>query len=314
MMTVIQSPLRLARRGIDSLARLDVSDRTLALILLTPAALLIFVFAIYPTIQGFIVSFFRVESATLQMTFIGADNYITLLQDSLFWESLWRTIVLVVVSTAAQLFLGLGISLLLHQELVGRNLARGIVLFPYLVPAIVVALTWRFVLDPTLGVFNRVLLDLGLIQRPLALLANRQTALWFVIIAGIWKYTPFMVIMLLARLQVIPVEQEEAARLDGAGPLQLFRHITLPWLMPVIIIALLLRTIWTFNEFEMVYLFAFGGPLFATTTMPVLVRYLAFDARQMGRAAAASSLMVVMLLMASWVYFTLYNRAERELG
>lgn len=222
--------------------------------------------------------------------------------------------VLVVISIVVQLVLGLLISLLLHQELFGRNLARGIVLFPYLVPAIVVALTWRFVLDPTLGVFNRILLDLNIIKQPIALLANRSTALWFVIIAGIWKYTPFMVIMFLARLQVIPVELEEAARLDGAGPLQLFRHITLPWLMPVMIIALLLRTIWTFNEFEMVYLFAFGGPLFATTTLPVLVRHLAFEARQMGEAAAAATMMAIFLLFTSWAYFTMYQRAEDELN
>jgi multiple sugar transport system permease protein len=120
--------------------------------------------------------------------------------------------------------------------------------------------------------------------------------------------------MLLARLQVIPLELEEAARLDGAGSWQVFRHITLPWLMPVIVITLLLRTIWTFNEFDMVYLFAFGGPLFATTTLPVLVRHLAFDAQQLGQAAATASMMVIILLLAAWGYFTLYERAEQELA
>lgn len=306
--------LKNARRSLDIVIRFDFSDRLLAFVLLTPAAILILAFAIYPTIQGFITSFFRVEPATLEMSFIGLDNYLDLLGNKLFWDSTWRTVLLVVISIVVQLVLGLLISLLLHQELFGRNLARGIVLFPYLVPAIVVALTWRFVLDPTLGVFNRILMDLDIISRPIALLSDRTTALWFVIIAGIWKYTPFMVIMFLARLQVIPIELEEAARLDGAGQWQLFRHIILPWLMPVMIIALLLRTIWTFNEFEMVYLFAFGGPLFATTTLPVLVRHLAFEARQMGQAAAAATMMAGFLLVTSWAYFTLYGRAENELS
>ncbi|RME64210.1 MAG: sugar ABC transporter permease [Caldilineae bacterium] len=118
----------------------------------------------------------------------------------------------------------------------------------------------------------------------------------------------------MARLQVIPIEQEEAAKLDGANSWQVFRYVTLPWLMPVVIIAVLLRTIWSFNEFEMVYLFAFGGPLFSTTTVPVLVRYFAFDAKQIGMAAAVASIGVILLLVMAWGYFTLYNRAEEELS
>jgi multiple sugar transport system permease protein len=282
--------------------------------MILPSVILISVFAIYPVLQGFLASFFRVESATLEMTFNGLSNYKALFGDSLFWESLGRTLIWTGATILLQISIGLGISLLLHQELRGRNLARGLVLFPYLVPAIVIAVTWRFILDPTLGVFNRTMLEWGLIDRPIAFLASKSTALLFVILGGIWKYTPFVVIMLLARLQVIPVDLEEAAQIDGASRWQVFRYITLPWLMPVIVITLLLRTIWMFNEFDMVYLFAFGGPLFGTTTLPVLVRYLAFDARQIGMAAAASSVMVVILMMMSWGYFQLYNRAEESLN
>ena len=295
-------------------ARFELSDRWLALLMIAPAALLVAAFAIFPVFQGFYASFFRINSATLEMTFTGVENYRSVLGDDLFWESLWRNIIWVFVGMVAQLVIGLSISLLLHQELKGRGLARGLVLFPYLVPAIVIALTWRFVLDPTLGVFNRILLDFGLIERPFAVLANPRTALMFVIIAGIWKYTPFMIIMFLARLQVIPLEQEEAARLDGANSWQIFRYITLPWLMPVIIIAMLLRTIWSFNEFEMVFLFAGGGPLFGTTTLPVLVRHFIVVTRQVGAAAATATLMVLILLAMAWGYFTLYARAEEELA
>lgn len=300
------------RRGMNG--RFEITDRTLAVLMILPSVILISAFAIYPVIQGFIASFFRIESATFEMTFAGINNYLKLFGDSLFWESLVRTLLWTFVTISLQLTIGLGISLLLHQELRGRNLARGLVLFPYLVPAVVVAVTWRFILDPTLGVVNRALIDWGMIERPIAFLATKSTALIFVIIGGIWKYTPFVVIMLLARLQVIPVDLEEAAQIDGASHWQVFRHITLPWLMPVIVITLLLRTIWMFNEFDMVYLFAFGGPLFGTTTLPVLVRYLAFDARQIGMAAAASSVMVAILMLMSWGYFSWYNRAEENLG
>lgn len=292
----------------------QMGDRLLATLMIVPSVLIVFVFAIMPMLLGIYASFFRVESATLEMTPNNIQNYVWLLKQPLFWDSLWRSFLWVTSTTVAQLVLGIGIALLLHQELVGRNIARGLVLFPYLIPAVVIALTWRFILDPTMGIANRMLMDFGLIERPIAFLANQNTALWFVIMAGIWKYTPFIVMMMLARLQVIPVELEEAARLDGAGPLQVFRYITLNWLMPVIIVSLLLRTIWTFRQFDIVYLFAFGGPLFATTTLPVLVRYLAFDAQKIGAAAATATLMLGMLLIMSWGYFTLYEHATEELG
>jgi multiple sugar transport system permease protein len=300
-------------RNMGDFFRFQLGDRALSVLMILPAALLVFVFAIFPMLQGLYASFFQIEAATLEMQFNGLENYHWLVTQSLFWKSLLRSIYWVVGTTVAQLVLGVSISLLIHQELRGRNIARGMVLFPYLMPAVVIALTWRFMLDPTMGVFNRMLMDFGLIQRPIAFLANRRTALLFVIIAGVWKYTPFIVMMCLARLQVIPIELEEAARIDGAGAWQVFRHITLPWLMPVLIVTLLLRTIWTFRQFDIVYLFTFGGPLFGTTTLPVLVRYLAFDAQRIGPAAATATLMLAMLLLMSWGYFTLYARAEREL-
>ena len=244
------------------------------------------------------------------MSFNGLSNYVRLFSDDRFFEATWRTLWFVTVSNIIQLILGLGISLLVHQELIGRNIVRGVVLFPYLVPAIVIALTWRYILDPTLGILNKSMVDIGLLSRPYPFLTRPDSAMGVIIFAGIWKYTPFFVMMLLARLQVIPVEINEAAKLDGASAWNIFRYITIPWLLPVIIIALLLRTIWTFNEFEMVYLFAFGGPRFSTTTLPVLVNFFARDAQQLGMAAATATVMVVILMILSAIYFYLYDRAE----
>lgn len=316
-MRIVMRLIKFIWSGITTLFKLDINDRLLGIAMILPAAVLIVVFALYPAVQGLMVSFFHVEPATLERTYRGTENYNALFHNDLFWESLVRSVKLLVITTIFQLIIGLGISLLVHQELKGRNLARGIVLFPYLVPAIVIALTWRLMLDPSLGamrIVNNFLFDHGMIERPIALFSKPNTAFYFVIIANIWKYTPFFVIMLLARLQVIPVDQEEAAKLDGANSWQIFRFITLPWLMPVILIALLLRTIWTFNEFDMVYLFVNGGPLFGTTTLPVLVNHLAFTNREIGQAAATASIMVVALIIVSWIYFYLYARAEHELS
>jgi len=302
------------RLWINRLLSFDVSDPILALIMVLPTMLIILVFAIFPMLQGFYASFFQIEPATLKMQFNGIENYQWLLKQPLFWESLWRSFLWVSSTSVFQLVLGIGVALLLHQELKGRNLARGLVLFPYLIPAVVISLTWRFILDPTMGIFNRLLMDIGMIKEPVALLSNPKTALLFVIIAGIWKYTPFVVMMTLARLQVIPVELEEAAKLDGANSRQLFQHITLPWLLPVIIVTMLLRTIWTFRQYDIVYLFAFGGPLFATTTLPVLVQYLAFGAQKIGAAAATGTIMVIMMVAVATIYFKWYNVAEEKLA
>jgi multiple sugar transport system permease protein len=122
-----------------------------------------------------------------------------------------------------------------------------------------------------------------------------------------------MVIVFLARLQTLPPDQRDAARVDGAGPAQEFRYITLPWLKPVIIIAMLLRTIWLFNEFDLVYLLGYGGPLGSTTTLPVLIRHLAFDVQSYGQACALAMSMAAILVVASWVYFRVYARAEEAL-
>lgn len=302
--------LKLPMRVWDTITQLDIGDRALAYLLLLPSAILILLFAIYPALQGLWVSLFRVDIATYEMSFNGLSNYVRLFSDDRFFEATWRTLWFVTVSNIIQLILGLGISLLVHQELIGRNIVRGVVLFPYLVPAIVIALTWRYILDPTLGILNKSMVDIGLLSRPYPFLTRPDSAMGVIIFAGIWKYTPFFVMMLLARLQVIPVEINEAAKLDGASAWNIFRYITIPWLLPVIIIALLLRTIWTFNEFEMVYLFAFGGPRFSTTTLPVLVNFFARDAQQLGMAAATATVMVVILMILSAIYFYLYDRAE----
>lgn len=302
--------LKLPMRVWDAITQLDIGDRALAYLLLLPSAILILLFAIYPALQGLWVSLFRVDIATYEMSFNGLSNYVRLFSDDRFFEATWRTLWFVTVSNIIQLILGLGISLLVHQELIGRNIVRGVVLFPYLVPAIVIALTWRYILDPTLGILNKSMVDIGLLSRPYPFLTRPDSAMGVIIFAGIWKYTPFFVMMLLARLQVIPVEINEAAKLDGASAWNIFRYITIPWLLPVIIIALLLRTIWTFNEFEMVYLFAFGGPRFSTTTLPVLVNFFARDAQQLGMAAATATVMVVILMILSAIYFYLYDRAE----
>ncbi|HBY92584.1 MAG: sugar ABC transporter permease [Ardenticatenaceae bacterium] len=289
-------------------------DRLFAFVMLGPAVILLLLLNVYPFLTAAHSSLYNIHTVTRATTWAGLDNYLAILKQSLFWQSLWRSVVWTGPGVVLQLVLGIAIALLLHQELKGRWFARGMVLFPYLVPAIVASLVWRFMFNPLTGMVNYLLVDvLGLLAEPIAWLADPTMAMVAVIIVGTWKYVPFMVILFLARLQTTPLELYDAARIDGANAWKEFWYITLPWLRPTIIVAILLRTLWMFNHFDMVYLMAFGGPSYATTTLPVLIHTVAFGLQQMGQAAAISMLMVIVLFVVSIVYLHYYQRSEELL-
>jgi ABC-type sugar transport system permease subunit len=188
------------------------------------------------------------------------------------------------------------------------------VLFPYLVPAIVAVLIWRWIFSDTVGVANWLLVDVFNV--------TDRSSPWFypgwvmvsVVIMSLWKYLPYWALFVLARLQTLPQELLEAAEIDGANAWQRFRYVTLPWIMPVVIVLLVLRSIWAFNEFDMVYLPAGGGPLSATTTIPVYIRRIAFEYGDLGHAAAVAMAMLIMVALLTNFYFWVYRRAEARLG
>jgi multiple sugar transport system permease protein len=200
-------------------------------------------------------------------------------------------------------------ALLLHGSLVGRSLARGIVLFPYLLPTAVAVLVWRWLFNDLYGYVNYVLLSAGLVDRPLAWLSRMPDAMVSVILVGAWKFFPFVVIAVLARLQSIPDALYEAARIDGASRFAQFRDITLPQIAGVLSIVVLLRAIWDFKEFDLIYLMTGGGPAGGTETMPILVYRQAFQLLNFGRGAAVSVAMLLFMLL----FFLVYFRVNRHL-
>lgn len=291
-----------------------LGDKIFSWGLALPSIIALTVLSIYPFFTAVQSSFYNVSTITRETTFAGLDNYIYILKSELFWESLKRSFIWTFSNVSIQLVIAIIISLVLHQELKGRNFARGLVLIPYLIPSIVVAIVWRFMLNPTVGVINYLLVEtFHIIDKPIMWLIRPESALWTVILVGIWKYTPFMVILILGRLQCTPLELYDAAKVDGANSLQSFWYITFAWLKPVILVAAMLRTIWLFNHFDLVYLMAFGGPMNSTTTVPVLIYRAAFEEMRMGRAAAISMYLVIILLIATIVYTWLYNKAEEQI-
>lgn len=291
-----------------------MSERLFATGMVLPALIILAVLFVYPLFLAVKTSFYKVHTILRGDTFVGLDNYMRAFSDPLFRDALGRSVIWTLSVLVFQLMFGLAIAILLNQELMGRNIARGLVLFPWLVPSIVAAIVWRYMFNPLLGIANYLLVDVShLIPEPIMWLASPRMALPAVIIVGIWKWLPFMVVMFLARLQTIPLDLYDAAKVDGANAWQEFRYVTLAWLSPTIIVAMLLRSIWLFNHFDLVYLLAFGGPVRSTTTVPLLVRDAVFAEMRMGKAAALSMIMTVIMVLMAIVYFYYYGKAEEEL-
>ncbi len=299
---------------------LVAQEQRLGVLLLLPTMLLVFGLVLFPTIFSVWISFHDVGLHNLNdvfhAPFVGFKNYIKVFNDFSFkfqgLRSMGAAVTSVVYSftaTTLALFFGLIAALLLNQPFRGRGLVRATFLIPYVAPIVSVAFAWRWILDPRpSGVLNDILMRLGLIQMPKAYLAQRGLALALVILFDSWRYFPFAMLMILARLQAIDNTLYEAAQVDGANVWQRFLYITLPELRYVLGAIFLLRLIWTFNKFDDIFLLTSGG--FGTKVLPVLIYELSFRLRDFGAGAAAAMILVVTLILFIVVYLRVVMRSE----
>jgi ABC-type sugar transport system permease subunit len=280
-----------------------LSDRQVGVLFMLPLIVAVGVFLVWPIAEAVRLSFVRYNPLRPdEQPFVGFDNYIFVLQDPLFWESFWQALVWTGWSTVLQALLGVGLALLLHQPLKGMNAFRGLLLFPYIVPTVVIALNWRWLFNAEIGIINHLLLSAGIIEDKIAWLSTPTMAMGSAIMLNVWKYTPFVVIVVLARLQTIPTELYDAAKVDGAGALRRFRDITLPQLAEVLAVVIVFRTIWTFNKFEEIYLLTRGGPGTSTYNLALYAFDQSIANLRMGVGAAAGVIMLLLLLAGSVLY------------
>jgi multiple sugar transport system permease protein len=286
-------------------------DQLTGLALLTPTVLLFALLIFFPMAQSLFLSLNKVSTLTLRTQYVGLANFEALLADPAFRTSFVNTLVWTAGAVTLQLVLGVGAALLLNGRLVARSAARGLVLFPYLLPTAVAVLVWRWLFNDLYGLINYMLISAGLIAQPLPWLSQSPNAMIAVILVGTWKFFPFVVIAVLARLQSIPDSLYEAARVDGAGRWSLFFDITLPQLANVLSVVILLRSIWDFKEFDLIYLMTGGGPGISTQTLPILVYRQAFQLLNFGRGAAVAVMMFgfMLLFFAVHVYFARRSEA-----
>jgi ABC-type sugar transport system permease subunit len=289
----------------------------MGILFLLPSLILISVLFLWPIANTIYLSFFEKNLVSpAPPAFIGLDNYLELLTGAYaddIANAFINNLVWTAGCTALELLLGLGLSLLLYQKFRGRSLVRGFLLFPYMVPTIVAALMWRLMYNDIFGIINKLLKSVGLISQSIVFLGRPEWAMFSIILTATWRYYPFVIIAVLARMQTIPTDLYDAAFVDGAGVWQRFRHITIPSIKSVLIITMLLRSIWTFNKLTEILLLTGGGPMNATETMPILTYHMLLGDFSVGTASTNAVLIFFILAVMARSYLTLYNRAEAEL-
>lgn len=283
-----------------------LTDRQVGVLFMLPLLVAVALFLVWPIAEAVRLSFVRYNPLRPdEQPFVGLDNYIFVLEDPLFWESFRQAIVWTGISTVLQALIGVALALLLHLPLRGINIFRGLLLFPYIVPTVVIALNWRWLFNSEIGIVNHILLSAGIVSERVAWLSTPDMAMASAILLNVWKYTPFVVIVVLARLQTIPTELYDAAKVDGAGAFRRFRDITLPQLAEVLAVVIVFRTIWTFNKFEEIFLLTRGGPGTSTYNLALYAYDQSIANLRMGVGAASGVIMLLLLLAGSLVYIRL---------
>ncbi|MBN1149386.1 MAG: sugar ABC transporter permease [Anaerolineales bacterium] len=290
--------------------------------MILPTAAIVFGLVIFPAMFSIWISFHDIGLNNLgdviNSQYVGLENYRKVFEDFAFkfqgWQSWGAAVTSIVYSFAATTLtalVGLVAALLLNRPFPGRGLTRAIFLIPYVAPIVSVAFVWRWILDPRpSGVLNDLLMKLGMIELPIAYLATRGLALLLVIMFEAWRYFPFAMLMILARLQAIDYALYEAAEVDGANSWAKFLYVTLPELRYVLGAIFLLRLMWTFNKFDDIFLLTGGG--FGTKVLPVLTYEFSFRLFDFGRGAASAMILFVILVIFMVFYISVVMRNVEE--
>jgi len=282
----------------------------LAAVTVIPAAILFTFVNLLPIGWAVTAGFFEISAFSPEWAWNGIENYIYTLNDAAFWGSLWRSVVFAGGSVAIQVVFGTVIALIVNRDFKFAALIRAIAMLPYLIPTAILGFIALWMANSQFGIINQILVQLGLIESNIAWYGNSDLAMWSVIVTSSWKFSIFVTIMVLARLQSIPEGYYEAATIAGATWFQKFRDITLPNLKGVLFIVILLRGIWMFNKFDIIYVLTKGGPVNKTTTSAIYAYNTAFVTTALGRAAAISTLLFVILIAAALIYFYKFEPAN----
>jgi multiple sugar transport system permease protein len=263
------------------------AERHLPVLMLAPAMIVLVGLTIFPTLYMFRAAVTRISpNPDIPWEFVGADNFLRLLSDPQFHIGLRNTIVFTVSAVTVEFLLGLGLALLLDKYLRRMNFLKTLLLVPMMLPPIAVAITWKLIYEPQFGVLNEIMFRLGLPLQAWA--GDVNLAMFSIVLADVWQWTPFVFLLMLAGLASLPDEPYEAAALDGASAWRQFWDLTIPFLKPVIAIALLLRVMDALRLFDLVFILTGGGPADRTKVLSLYIYQVAYRFADPGYAAAIS--------------------------
>jgi multiple sugar transport system permease protein len=282
-------------------------ERLLPYLLVAPALVVLLTLSIYPLLYSITISLQQQTTSGVVWSLV---HFKRLASDGFFQTAMVHTFVYAVVALTCEFLLGLGLALLLNQQIRGRGLFRASLLVPMMLPTVVVGVVWRLLLHPNFGAINGTLKQIGINTETLTWTAAPRLAFLAVIAVDVWQWTPFVFLVLLAGLQAIPQEPYEAALIDGSSRWQTFRHVTLPLLKPAILIVLLLRTMDLLRVFDQIFILTEGGPGFATEMISLYIYRTAFRFFDFGYAAAMSFVLLALTNVISVVYIKLLQAEE----
>ncbi len=289
------------------------SQSRFGLTLILPTLIAISGIVLVPLVNSLTLSLHQRDLSRPQLdAFIGLENYSRLLHNARYINSLKATATFSLGSVACELVLGIGIALVLNQKFRGRGFVRGLIILPWALPSVVNAAMWKWIYNADYGALNALVTQLGLVDHYQVWLANPREAMSLLVLANVWKETPFCTLLVLAALQGIPEELYEAAKVDGASAVQRFRRITLRLILPVVMVAGLLQTIWGFQTFELAYIVTGGGPFSSTELISLRVYAMTFRSLRFGYGAAMAYLSSLILLVPAVFYIRAAYRSIVE--
>jgi multiple sugar transport system permease protein len=279
-------------------------------LLLAPLLIVLLAVIGWPLLDTFWLSFTDARLGGQTGTFIWFDNYLHAFRAPAFRRALFVTVMFTICTVGAEMLIGLGVGLLLDMDLWGRKFLRGLLIVPWALPTVVNAMCWRVIYNPDFGALDAFLKQIGVIDEYKSWLGDPDTALIAVGVADVWKTFSLVALITLAGLQAVPRELREAAEIDGAGPFERFRTVTLPVILPPLTIACVLRTIEAFKVFDIIWVMTHGGPLDSTKSLSILVYQEAFSFRHAGYGASLAMLSVAITMM----LIGAYSRAVKMQG
>ncbi len=290
-----------------------VRDRNLTRwIFVLPAVIIVGLLFVYPFFTRIFYSFTNKNLIMPNYRFVGLDNYKAVLSDPNFFSAFFNSIKWTVLSLAGQVIIGFILALALHRVRRFKKLYRTLLIVPWAFPTIVIAFSWQWILNGVYGYLPNIIVKLGLMEHAPAFLTDSTWAFICLVFINIWFGAPMIMVNVLSALQTVPQEQFEAAKIDGATSWQVFRHITFPHIKVVVGLLVVLRTVWIFNNFDIIYLITGGGPSNATMTLPIFAYNLGWGTKLLGRASAVTVLLFIFLLTVCFIYFSVISKWEKE--